>query len=357
MVIVRDASDIEAELLDPLKSIMTNSPKLECLQFGFRGTPITPEHIASSLGAHFTLPYLYKFHLSGSFTFYPGTVRLKTPSGTGSNHFQAFLSRHALLEDLALDCVAAAGAIQRPILHLGSTWVLSNSRTTSITNWKLEPEDATGLEISNDDLNLPVLRELEIRVENLPKALEILELLMPATTGLEELEFPAVRYEYHEELLDLLAHTPDLRHLCLWNYDVSCERDTHAPVPGGLHRQELLARMKRMYPELQVDLREPMEPEVGHRLNGFPTCAGCVLFREKPSSVFAKETVSGNNLNQAGCDIVSRWAFGENGVELETGWIGDKSSSVFRVFGGVPVASTPINGLEPAGHGPKLKLS
>ncbi|CAE6526011.1 unnamed protein product [Rhizoctonia solani] len=202
-------SDIEAELLDPLKSIMTNSPKLECLQFGFRGTPITPEHIASSLGAHFTLPYLYKFHLSGSFTFYPGTV-----------------------------------------LWFGRCRCC---RTTSITNWKLEPEDDTGLEISNDDLNLPVLRELEIRVENLPKALEILELLMPATTGLEELEFPAVRYEYHEELLDLLAHTPDLRHLCLWNYDVSCERDTHAPVPGGLHRQELLARMKRMYPELQVE--------------------------------------------------------------------------------------------------------
>ncbi|KDN36426.1 hypothetical protein RSAG8_10818, partial [Rhizoctonia solani AG-8 WAC10335] len=252
---------------------MTNSPKLECLQFGFRGTPITPEHIASSLGAHFTLPYLYKFHLSGSFAFYPSTVRLKTPSGTGSNHFKAFLSRHALLEDLALDCAFSlefydefyAGPLVRalPLLvrfsgpyfiwdRLGCYPIAAQLQSLSITNWKLEPEDDTGLEISNDDLNLPVLRELEIRVENLPKALEILELLMPATTGLEELEFPAVRYEYHEELLDL-AHTADLRHLFLWNYDASCERDTHAPVPGGLHRQELLARMKRMYPELQVE--------------------------------------------------------------------------------------------------------
>ncbi|CUA70726.1 hypothetical protein RSOLAG22IIIB_09053 [Rhizoctonia solani] len=266
-------SSRDMKLLEPLKTVAANSPMLENLIVDFKNIPMTLEHMISSLGTDFTLPRLKTFHLGGCLDPSPEDIDLPKPSSHGASHFQAFLSRHPRLNELKLDCpffhefhkkfdpAILAQGLPMLLAFSGPRFIYEQLlyypiaqqiRGLSIGGWNWESGRPGPEKGSTDKLHLPELRSLEIQEDNVPKAMEILETVLPAAAGLESLYTPAMPHNYHKDFLVLLTHTPKLQDICLWNYD-SDFNGKDAPVPSGFNRIELVVAMKDMFPDLEIE--------------------------------------------------------------------------------------------------------
>ncbi|CUA70727.1 hypothetical protein RSOLAG22IIIB_09054 [Rhizoctonia solani] len=265
--------DGDLKLLEPLKTIAVNSPMLKDLALNFKYMPVTLEHVISSLGVDFTLPCLEGFHLSGC----PdsdsewGNMRLPRPPGNGAGQFQAFISRHPRLEELEINCpffpefradfdpgVLARGLPELTLFsgpyflcqHILHSRIAEQICDLTISNW--EPELIDPNEDLADERYLPELQRLAIELENIPIAKKILNTVLLAAEGLDNLHTPAMHQQYHEDFLKLLTFTPELQYICLWNYDSYMNADD-APVPSGFNRTELVAAIQNIFPEVVIE--------------------------------------------------------------------------------------------------------
>ncbi|CAE6531964.1 unnamed protein product [Rhizoctonia solani] len=258
----------DLELLEPLKTIAVNSPMLERLVVEFRYIPMTLEHVIFSLGADFILPCLGNFRLHACLNSDPDDTGLPRPSGSGVDQFLAFLSRHPCLNQMTLNCPFyvefyedfGAGVLAQELprlIHLSGPYFLCEQalqypigervRCLSISSW----ESSLSYENLTDELCLPYLRRLHIEVDDIPRAMEMLESISPAAEGLEGLYFPVVHHRYHEDFLEILSHIPRLGDVFLW-YDDSHFDNEDTSSPNGSSRTELMAAMQDKFPELEI---------------------------------------------------------------------------------------------------------
>ncbi|CAE6433944.1 unnamed protein product [Rhizoctonia solani] len=267
----------EAECAQPLRALLLNCPGLQSLTLYFHDDDLnySLDTLVAPWDHELTLPQLKKLHIRGAVE-----LNLKTlfsPPGERPHALRDFLSRHPQIEDLELACCSVESydeetnphhfSLALPSLkYLKGPDLICDQLIRSTVASKLETLNIgqcsfeAGVDFLPDKVfgvqPLSKLRRLEIETDEFGDALEIMKLILPATEVLEELCITTVPYRYHHAFLGLLAHTPQLRKLTMYNFSTFFMKATASVLPGGdeeaSYEAELKRKLRILCPELET---------------------------------------------------------------------------------------------------------
>ncbi|CAE7085259.1 unnamed protein product, partial [Rhizoctonia solani] len=242
--------DVNTKAFRPLKRLISNCPGLELLQlYLYDPQPVhyTLEDVATWLGDEVDMPSLRRLHLLGSVRI--DAASLVSSPGTGAHYFREFLARHKNIEELYLDCVnvnSFPGTTDPEDLARALPFLRSFAGPDFLCDILVRSSVAGQLEclsiqkccfkagrsfISHGPhqiLPLPKLRELVVETKMYYQVLTILELILPAAPGLENLGLPQLPPPCHDIFLELVTHTPGLQKTSIFN-SVPCVLNPTVP--------------------------------------------------------------------------------------------------------------------------------
>ncbi|CAE6473089.1 unnamed protein product [Rhizoctonia solani] len=270
--------DLGTKAFGPLKGLVSHCPNLEFLQLYFlnpelRSACYTLDDVATWLGLEVFMPSLRRFHLLGSVQI--DEASLVSSPDNGTHYFRNFLTRHAHLEELHLNCVSLASFSETADPEHLAQALPSLKRFSGpdvLCDLLVRSSVAKRLErLSIDEcsfkagisfvphrpprvLPLPMLRELVIGTNMFYPVLTILELLLPEAPSLERLGLVPIPPACHAMFLDLVSHTPRLQKTSIFN-STPAIIDPVGPnqqTAGDVAQHRLYVEMKKVCPELDV---------------------------------------------------------------------------------------------------------